>query len=345
MYGWIVRKHGGPEALEWNEALPTPEPGPGQVRLRLRATGLNHLDVWVRRGVPGHGFPLPLIPCSDMAGTVDAVGPGVPPLDPDTRYLVNPGFSCGSCPACDVGQHQLCRSYGIFGETVHGGAAEFVVVPRENLLEVPAHLSWAEAASFPLAFLTAWHMVVTRAQVRPGQTVLVQAAASGVSSAAIQICALLGARVLATAGSPEKLAFARTLGAEVAIDYRREDVVKRVREVAGRGGVDLVVDHVGTDTWETNLRVLARGGTLVICGATTGADAHIDLRGLFFKAWTILGSTMGNRSELRAVTDLFRQKRLRPMVHAALPLGELPEGHRMIEAREVLGKVVLLHEG
>lgn len=343
MYGWIVRAHGGLEALEWDEGLPTPEPGPGQVRLRVRAAGLNHLDLWVRRGVPGHRFPLPLIPCSDVAGTVDAVGPGVDPLDPSTRYLVNPGFSCGACPACDAGQHQLCRAYGIFGETTHGGAAEFIVVPRENLIEVPSALSWAEAASFPLAFLTAWHMVVGRARVRPGQTVLVQAAASGVSSAAIQICALLGARVIATAGSPEKLAFARSLGAEAAIDYRTEDVAARIRELVGRGGVDVVVDHVGTDTWEIDLEVLGWGGTLVTCGATTGADARLDLRGLFFKAWSILGSTMGNRSELRTVVELFGRGRLRPLVHAALPLSELREAHRMIEAREVLGKVVLLH--
>jgi NADPH:quinone reductase-like Zn-dependent oxidoreductase len=343
MYGWIVREHGGPEALEWDEALPTPEPGPGQVRLKLRAAGLNHLDVWVRRGVPGHRFPLPLIPCSDLAGTVDATGPGVAPLDPATRYLANPGFSCGACPACDAGQHQLCRTYGIFGETTHGGAAEYVVVPRENLLEVPAGLSWAEAASFPLAFLTAWHMVVGRAQVRPGQTVLVQAAGSGVSSAAIQICVLLGARVFATAGSPEKLAFARTLGAQEVIDYRTEDVARRIRDLVGRAGVDVIVDHVGTDTWETDLRVLGWGGTLVTCGATTGADARLDLRGLFFKAWSILGSTMGNRSEMRTVVQLFDQGRLRPMVHAALPLSEIREAHRMLEAREVLGKVVLLH--
>ncbi len=343
MYGWIVRQHGGLEALEWDEALPTPEPGPGQVRLEVRAAGLNHLDLWVRKGVPGHRFPLPLIPCSDMVGTVDAVGPGVQPLDPSDRYLVNPGFSCGACPACDVGQHQLCRSYGIFGETTNGGAAQYAVVPRENLLEVPKQLSWAEAASFPLAFLTAWHMVVGRAQVRPGQTVLVQAAASGVSSAAIQICNLLGARVIATAGSPEKLAFAKSLGAEAAIDYHNEDVVQRVREIAGRAGVDVIVDHVGTDTWETDLRILARGGTLVTCGATTGADALLDLRGLFFKAWSILGSTMGNRSEMRTVTELFGQGRLRPMIHAILPLSEIREAHRMLQDREVLGKVVLIH--
>ncbi|MFH1531179.1 MAG: zinc-binding dehydrogenase [Pseudomonadota bacterium] len=343
MYGWIVRQHGGLEALEWDDALPTPEPGPGQVRLKVRAAGLNHLDLWVRRGVPGHRFPLPLIPCSDMAGTVDAVGPGVAPLDPDVRYLINPGFSCGACPACDAGQHQLCSSYGIFGETTHGGAAEFAVVPQENLLEVPERLRWDEAASFPLAFLTAWHMVVGRARVQPGQIVLIQAAASGVSSAAVQICALLGARVIATAGSPEKLAFARSLGAEEAINSHSEDVVRRVREIAGRGGVDVIVDHVGTDTWETDLRVLARGGTLVTCGATTGADARLDLRGLFFKGWSILGSTMGSRSELRTVTGLFDQGRLRPLVHAALPLSELREAHRMIQDREVLGKVVLLH--
>ncbi len=343
MYGWIVREHGGLEALEWDAALPTPEPGPGEVRLKVRAAGLNHLDVWVRRGVPGPPIPQPQIPCSELAGTVEAAGPGVAPLDPETRYLVNPGFSCGACPACDAGQHQLCRSYGIFGETTHGGAAEFVVVPRENLLEVPRGLSWAEAASFPLAFLTAWHMVVGRAQVRPGQTVLVQAAGSGVSSAAIQICVLLGARVFATAGSPEKRAFARSLGASEVIDYKTEDVPRRIRDLVGRAGVDVIVDHVGTDTWETDLRILGWGGTLVTCGATTGADARLDLRGLFFKAWSILGSTMGNRSEMRSVVQLFDQGRLRPMVHAALPLSEIREAHRMLEAREVLGKVVLLH--
>jgi NADPH:quinone reductase-like Zn-dependent oxidoreductase len=186
-------------------------------------------------------------------------------------------------------------------------------------------------------------MVVTRAQVRPGQTVLVQAAASGVSAAACQICALLGARVIAAAGGPEKVAFARTQGAEEVIDSRTEDVVARVRELAGKGGVDVIVDHVGADTWDADLKVLARGGTLVTCGATTGGGAAINLRALFFKAWSILGSTMGNRGEMRAVTELVRQRRLHPAVHAALPLAELREAHRRLEAREVLGKVVCLH--
>ncbi|MBM4370533.1 MAG: zinc-binding dehydrogenase [Deltaproteobacteria bacterium] len=343
MEGWIVRRHGGLEALEWSDHLPTPEPGPGQVRLRVRAVGLNHLDVWVRKGVPGHRFPLPLIPGCDMAGTVDKVGVGVDQIDPEARFIVDPGLSCGACPACDTGQHPLCRGYGIFGETTHGGAAEYAVVPRANLLEAPPQLSWAEAASFPLAFLTAWHMVVTRAQVRPGQTVLVQAAASGVSAAAIQIAALLGARVFAAARGEAKTAFARSLGAEAAIDTASEDLVARVRELAGKGGVDLIVDHMGAATWEQDLKVLARGGTLVTCGATTGADAAINLRALFFKAWSILGSTMGSRGELRTVTELFRQGRLRPVLDAALPLSELREAHRMLEAREVLGKLVCLH--
>jgi NADPH:quinone reductase-like Zn-dependent oxidoreductase len=343
MHGYIIKSHGGAKALQWNEDLPLPKPGHGEVRLRLKAVGMNHLDLWVRRGVPGHKFPLPLIPGSDMVGLVDEVGPGVKGIDPNQRYLVSPGYSCGKCPACFSGNQQLCRYYGIFGESTNGGYAQFVVVPEVNLIPVPDNLSWEEAASFPLATLTAWHMVVGRAQVRPGQWVLVQAAASGVSSAAIQICRFLGARVIATASTPEKLALAKRLGAEEVINYQTEDLVSRGREIAGRAGVDVIVDHVGGDTWHQNLSLLRPGGTLVFCGATTTPKVKLDLRPVFFRAYSILGSTMGSMPELRTVVDLMGQGLLKPTLDRALPLKQAPDAQILLEQRQVLGKLVLVH--
>ena len=343
MYGFVIRRHGGLDALEWDDALPDRSPGPGQVRLRLRAVGINHLDLWVRRGVPGHRFPLPLVPGCDLVGEVEAAGPGAEDVDRTRRYLVAPGFSCMRCDLCLAGEHSLCRHYGILGETADGGYAEAATVPRENLIEIPSHLSWEEAASFPLAFLTAWHMLVTRARVRPGQTVLVQAAASGVGAAAVQIAKLLGAVVIAAARTPEKAAFARAQGADEALATAEQDLVTRVRELVGRGGVEVIVDHVGAATWDQDLALLRKGGTLVLCGATTGSSVQLDLRPLFFKAWSILGSTMGSLSEMRTVAELFRTRRLRPTLDRTLPLREAPEAHRLLEERRVAGKLVLRH--
>jgi NADPH:quinone reductase-like Zn-dependent oxidoreductase len=337
----VVREHGGPEALLLEER-PLPEPGPGEVRVRVRAVALNHLDIWVRRGVPGHPFPLPLVPGCDVAGTVDALGPGGHPrFKAGDPVLVAPGVSCGACAECARGDDHLCRDYGILGETRDGGCAEYAVVPSRNLLPHPAGMEPAMAAAIPLVFLTAWHMVVERARVRPGETVLVHAAGSGVSSAAIQVAKVHGARVIATAGSDAKAEKARGLGADEVVNYRVKDFAAEVRRLTAKRGVDVIVDHVGPDTWEGNVRSLARGGRLVLCGSTSGFEVKTDTRFLFFKNLSLLGSTMGGRGELHEVLRLVEAGKLRPVVDSVLPLAEVREGHRRLEAREAFGKVVL----
>ncbi len=338
----VVREHGGPEVLLLEER-PVPEPGPGQVRLRVEAVALNHLDIWVRRGVPGHPFPLPIVPGCDIAGVVDALGPGGhPSFHAGDDVLAAPGVSCGACAACARGDDHLCRDYGILGETCDGGCAEYAVVPARNLLPRPAGMAAEQAAALPLVFLTAWHMVVERARLRPGETMLVHAAGSGVSSAAIQIGKVLGARVIATAGTDAKAGKARALGADEAVNYRSLDFAAEVRRLTGKRGVDVIVDHVGPDTWEKNIRSLARGGRLVLCGSTSGFEVRTDTRLLFFKNLSILGSTMGSRGELHEVLRLVAAGRLRPVVDSVLPLADVREGHRRLEAREAFGKIVLV---
>jgi NADPH:quinone reductase-like Zn-dependent oxidoreductase len=321
---------------------PEPEPGAGEVRVRVRARGLNHLDVWVRRGVAGHAFPLPLVPGCDGAGVVDAVGPGVAARRVGDAVVLAPGLSCGLCRACASGRDPLCRSYGILGETRDGTCADAVVVPERNALALPRGVSFEDAAAFPLVFLTAWHMLADRAALRPGEAVLVHAAGSGVSSAAIQVARLLGAgRILATTSTAGKAARARALGADEVIDSSKEDVAARVRDLTGKAGVDVVVDHVGQATFAGSLKALAKGGRLVTCGATSGPKVEVHLNLVFFKSLSILGSTMGSLGEMHDLVGHLGAGRLKPVVDSVLPLSEVAEGHRRLEAREVFGKVVL----
>lgn len=337
----VVREHGGLDALRLEER-DRPEPRADEVLVELRAIGLNHLDVWVRRGVPGHPFPLPLVPGCDGAGVVAAAGALVRHVKEGDAVFLAPGLSCGICPACAAGKDNLCRHYGIFGETRDGTCAEFTLAPARNVIRKPEAISFEEAAAFPLTFLTAWHMVVARAALLPGETVLVHAAGSGVSSAAIQIARLLGAgRIVATAGTDEKCAQARALGASDVVNYREGDFVAEVRRLTGKRGADVVIDHVGTETFDPNVRALAPGGRLVLCGATSGFEGKTDLRFVFFKNLSILGSTMGSLGEVHEVADHVAAGRLKPCVDAVLPLAEVREGHRRLESREVFGKIVL----
>jgi NADPH:quinone reductase-like Zn-dependent oxidoreductase len=337
----VVREHGGLERLLFEERA-APDPGPGEARVKVKAAALNHLDIWVRRGVPGHKFPLPMIPGCDLSGTVDAVGPGVRGLEVGAEVVAAPGISCGACAPCSRGDDHLCRHYGILGETRDGGCAEHAVVPAANLLPAPKGIPLEHAASIPLVFLTAWHMVVERARVRPGDEILVHAAGSGVSSAAIQIAKLWGARVYTTVGAASKVEKARALGADEVILYRDADFAAEVRRLTGKRGVDVVIDHVGPDTFDRNVRSLAKGGRLVMCGSTSGFEIKTDPRFVFFKNLSILGSTMGSRGELHEVLKLVGQGLLRPVVDAVLPMAEVREAHRRLEAREVFGKIVLV---
>jgi len=336
----VIREHGGPEVLRLEER-PLPEPGPGEARVRVHAVALNHLDLWVRKGVPGHAFPLPIVPGCDIAGTLDAAGPGVRLREGDP-VLVGPGVSCGTCRDCRAGRENLCREYGILGETRDGGCAEYVVVPAQNLFPKPAHLDYPQAAAVPLVFLTAWHMLLGRAGIRAGETLLVHAAGSGVSSAAIQIARLVGARVLATASTAEKCRRARALGAEIAVNHREADFVQEVRSWTGKRGVDVALDHVGEQTFDRTVRCLARGGRYVTCGATSGYEMKTDFRLVYFKSLSILGSTMGGSHELAEVLEHVAAGRLSPTLDRVLPLERVAEAHAHLETRQGFGKTVLV---
>jgi NADPH:quinone reductase-like Zn-dependent oxidoreductase len=340
MRAMVLREHGGPEVLH-EEDVPLPTPGPGEVRVKVEAVSINHLDLWVRRGGPAFKLEYPHRLGSDVAGTVDEVGAGVTDLAPGQKVVVQPGLSCGRCVACLGGHDNLCRDYRILGENTQGGYAERLVVPRVNIAPFPGALGFAEAAASILPFLTAWQMLVGKARIRPGDRVLVHGAGSGVGVAAIQIARLHGARVIATAGSAEKLARARELGAEDTIDYGTQDFVAEVRRLTDKRGVDVVFEHIGGDTFVKSIRAVRTGGRIVTCGATSGFTPQIDLRHVFFRQIEILGSTMGSKGDLLEVLDHVAAGRLKPVVHAVLPLSAAADAHRILENRAAFGKVVL----
>jgi NADPH:quinone reductase-like Zn-dependent oxidoreductase len=336
----VLREHGGPEVLR-RERLPAVEPGPREVRVAVRAVALNHLDLWVRRGGPAFKVQFPHRLGADVAGTVDALGAGVADLEIGQRVVVSPGVSCGVCRACLSGRDNLCRQYGILGEHRDGGYGQLLVVPRQNIAPYPGELSFPEAAAGLLTFLTAWQMLVEKAAVRPGETVLVQGAGSGVGVAGVQIARLFGARVIATAGSDDKLARLRELGAEAVINYRTSDFAAEVKKLTDRRGVDVVFEHVGGATFAASVRAVATGGRIVTCGATSGFTTEIDLRHIFFRQIAVLGSTMGSKGALLEVLAHIAAGRLRPIVDRAMPLADAAEAHRLLEARAVFGKIVL----
>jgi NADPH:quinone reductase-like Zn-dependent oxidoreductase len=336
----IFRQHGGPEVLEYAE-VPDPQMRANEVLVAVKACALNHLDIFVRRGLPGIKIPLPHILGSDVAGVVREVGELVTWVKPGEEVMVQPGVSCGHCEACLSGQDNLCREYDMIGYRRDGGYAELVAVPGVNIIPKPSQLSWEEAAALPLVTVTAWHMLVTRANVQPGEDVLVHAAGSGVGSIAIQIAKLRGARVLTTASSDEKLAKARELGADATINYTQDDWPKEVRRLTDRKGVDVVVEHTGAATWPGSISSLKNNGRLVTCGATSGYDAHTDLRQVFYRHLTLLGSFMGSKAELLEALKFVREGKIRAVVDRVLPLSEARQAHELIEDRAQFGKIVL----
>jgi NADPH:quinone reductase-like Zn-dependent oxidoreductase len=293
----IFKQHGAPEVLEYTD-VPAPSFRENEVVVEVKACALNHLDIFVRTGMPGIEIPLPHILGNDVAGVVRDAGELVTWVKPGDEVMVQPGVSCGHCEACLSGRDNMCREYDIVGYRRDGGYAERVVVPGVNIIPKPSGLSWEEAASLPLVTVTAWHMLVTRANVQPGEDVLVHAAGSGVGSVAIQIAKLRGARVITTASSDDKLAKARELGADETVNYTRDDWPKEVRRLTDRKGVDVVVEHTGAATWPGSISALKNNGRLVTCGATSGFDARTDLRQVFYRHLTLLGSFMGSKSEL-----------------------------------------------
>ena len=338
MHAARFHAHGGPDVLTFEEA-PDPTPAPGEVLVRVRACALNHLDLYQRRGLERVTIPFPHISGADVSGeVVDAPGRE---FAAGTRVLLQPGLSCGRCAACLGGHDNMCPRYDVLGYQSDGGYAELVTVPAVNVVPIPDHVTFADAAAFPLTFLTAWHMLVTRAKVTAGETVLVLAGASGVGQAAIQLGRLFGARVIATAGSDAKRARALELGADAVIDHYGADIAAEARRLTGKRGVDVVVEHVGQATWAKSVRALAPGGRLVTCGNTTGWEAAIDLRFLFSRQLSLLGSYMGTKGELLQAAPLFFAGRLRPLVDGVLPLAAAAEAHRRLEAGAVSGKLVL----
>jgi NADPH:quinone reductase-like Zn-dependent oxidoreductase len=333
-------RHGDPGVLRYTE-VEEPQLRSNDVLVRVRACALNHLDLWVRRGLPGVPIPLPHIPGSDIAGEVVKVGPEVYTVQVGQKVLLAPGVTCGKCPACLGGRDNLCPEYTNLGYLIDGGCAEFVRCPDVNCMAYPESLDWVHAAAVPLVFLTAWHMLITRAQLRPGETALILGAGSGVGSAAIQIAKYIGARVISTAGSDAKLAKAKELGADHAINHRAGSVGTEVRRITNKRGVDVVFEHIGTATWDDSVRSLAAAGRLVTCGATTGYDAKLDLRFLFSRQLSILGSYMGSKEELRTVLNLVAQGRFKPIVEKVWPLQECAAAHTYLEDGKQFGKVVL----
>jgi NADPH:quinone reductase-like Zn-dependent oxidoreductase len=330
MTAMVLREHGGPEVLRL-EQVPMPEPRPGEVRVRVKAVALNHLDIWVRKGGPAFKLDYPHRLGSDIAGV----------LDDGRKVVVQPGVSCMRCAQCLSGHDNLCRFYKILGENTQGGYAEYIVVPEVNIAPYPERLEFAQAAASILPFLTAWQMIVHKARVQPGDVVLVQGAGSGIGVAAIQIAKLFGARVIATASTADKLARAKALGADVAIDYTQQDFVAECKQLTDKRGVDVVIEHVGGEVFEKSVRAVRAGGRIVTCGATAGFHPQIDLRHIFFRQVEVLGSTMGSKADLLAVLGHVAAGRLSPVVHAAMPLAAAADAHRMLEARQAFGKIVL----
>ena len=336
----IFHQHGAPEVLKYKDA-PEPSIRPNEVIVRVKACALNHLDLWVRRGIPGVPIPLPHIPGSDVSGEIVQIGADVTVARVGQKVVLAPGVTCGKCAACISGQDNRCRQFTNLGYLIDGGCAEFVRAPEVNCLPYPENLSFEEAASIPLVFQTAWHMLVARAELQPGEDILVLGAGSGVGSAAIQIAKFLGARVLATASTDEKLQKAKQLGADHFINHKTQKIRDEVHRITNKRGVDIVFEHVGTATWDDSLASLAAGGRLVTCGATTGYDAKVDLRFLFSRQLSLLGSYMGTKSELRTVMQLVATGRLKPIVDRVFPLAEAAAAHAYLESSSQFGKVVL----
>jgi NADPH:quinone reductase-like Zn-dependent oxidoreductase len=331
-------EHGGPEVLRI-EQVADPEPGVGEVRVRVAAAALNHLDLWVRRGLP-IDIPLPHIGGSDIAGTVERCGPGVRGWSVGHRVVVNPSLSCGHCPWCRAGEEPLCGEFRIIGEHLAGGFAEFVVVPADNLYRIPAAYPFEQAAAAPLAFLTAWRGLITRARLQRGQSVLITGASGGVASAAIQVARMAGAQVHAlTSGA--HVARVRQLGADVVYDRQTVDFSRELWRITEKRGVDVVFDSVGGALFPQCVRALGRGGRMVVYGGTTGPKVELDVRQLFWKQVEVIGTTMASRQEFEAAMNGVFSGPLVPVVDTVLPLEEIAAAHTRLEAGRQFGKIVL----
>ena len=333
-----IHQFGGPEVLTY-EGIPDPQPRKDQVLVRVKACSLNHLDVWVRKGLPG--VKLPHILGSDIAGEIGEIGEYVSGFTLGQRVLVAPMHYCGHCVKCVAGLQNQCREFTVLGNAVDGGNCELIAARPADVIPIPDSLDFNQAASVPLVFVTAWHMLVGLAGVRPGQTVLVLGASSGVGIAAIQIAKLFHCRIITTAGSDEKLEKARALGADHSIHHYKQKISEEVRKITNKEGVDIVIEHVGAATWDESIKSLKTGGKLVTCGATTGPNVAIDLRHLFARQLTLLGSYMGTMGELHEVLRHVFAGRLKPVVDRAYPLSDIRAAHEYLESSQMFGKIVV----
>lgn len=337
----LFRQHGGPEVMEVAE-VPDPVAGPGQVLVRVKAAALNHLDIWVRRGIPALKVAFPHVLGGDACGVVAALGPGATGVKEGDRVVINPGITCGRCARCLSGQDNLCPQFKMVGEHTWGAEAELIAVPAVNVALAPAGPSDAELASIPIATMTAWQMLLDKARLQRYETVLVMAAGSGVGVAAIQIAKLQGAHVIAASSSDDKLARARELGADEVVRYGEGvDLGAELKKMTGKRGVDVIIESLGGPLFPSLIRSLAQGGRLVTCGNTAGHEATIDLRYVFWRQLSILGSTMAPKSVLLTLLRLVGEGKLKAIVDRVVPLDQVVEAHRALEGRAVFGKVVL----
>jgi len=336
----LFRQHGGPDKLSY-EDLPTPTIGSEDVLIRVRACALNHLDIWVRQGSPAYPMPLPHVLGSDAAGVVEQVGAQVDSVTVGQRVFVSPGISCWNCEQCLAGRDNMCRSYSLLGAKMHGSYAEYLKVPFRNVLPIPENLSFEQAAAFPLVSVTASHMLFALAGLQHGETVLIMGAGSGVGMMAVQMAKLAGARVMTTVGSDDKIPKAVILGADAVFNHAKEKVAERVKLLTEGRGVDVVIEHIGPEVWDTCLHSLGKGGRLVTCGATTGGDVTLNLRHVFSRQLTIKGSYMGTRAELVKAAELMGRGRLMSVIDRTFPLQEARAAQELMVSRKFFGKIVL----
>jgi NADPH:quinone reductase-like Zn-dependent oxidoreductase len=336
-----INEHGGIEKLIYGE-LPDPTPERNEVVVRVRACALNYIDLWVRRGLPFLRIPYPFTLGQEVVGEVVALGPSARPIALGSRVVIHPGVSCGHCELCLSGRDHHCPRYQLLGKNLPGGYAELVKIPDVNLVTLPEGIPWEAAACIPVSFSTAWNMLFDTAQLQPGEWVLVHAGGSGIGSAAIQLARLVGANIITTAGSDEKLERAKALGAEYLINYRQKDFLHEVRRVTKKRGVDVVIEHIGEEVWERSLLCLTTGGRLVTCGATSGYQAKTNLRHVFFRNLRIFGATAANKGVLFKVIRLLEEGKIRPVLDRILPLTGARQAHQLLEERHQFGKIVLL---
>ncbi len=337
----VFHEHGGVDKLRYEDVEDAPAPGAHGVKIKVRGCGVNHLDIWVREGMRGPDIPMPHILGSEISGEIVEAGKSPLGFEVGQRVMVTPGLSCRRCRHCLSGNDSQCRDFRITGYQTQGGYAEFVTVSATNVLPLSDTWSLEEWAAVPLVFLTAWHMLRTRGGLRPGEDVLIHAAGSGIGSAAVQIAKLCGARVITTVGTNEKAEKAKDLGADNVINHRERDFSEAVKELTGGKGVELVFEHIGQETWEGSQHCLARGGRMVVCGATSGQTGTVDIPSLFLRQLSIHGSYMGGRNELLEVLNLIEQRKLRPVVDTVFPLKDAAQAHQKMQDREFFGKLVL----